>query len=103
MYLIKDYREFNSKVDKFQAYVVPSSRKGRVVDTSDTTSDYNRLQRQRVISGQGCLIRNEYIGVGENVDFPELCVSLNCKDNGNVDARSMKEEDCRRRRKARND
>ena len=102
LYVVKDYREFNSKIDKFEAFVVPSSRKGRTLDTSEVSTDANRLQRQRLISGQGCMIRNEFIGIGELVPYPELCVSLVCKENGNVDARSMNEEDCRRRKKSRN-
>ena len=54
MFLIKDYREFNSKEDKFQVMVVPKSRRNRSLDyeTSDDQENSNRLQRQRVNAGQ---------------------------------------------------
>ena len=32
MFLIKDYREYNSKEDKFQVMVVPKSRRNRSLD-----------------------------------------------------------------------
>ena len=54
MFLIKDYREYNSKEDKFQVMVVPKSRRNRSLDyeTSDDQENSNRLQRQRVNAGQ---------------------------------------------------
>ena len=53
MFLIKDYREYNSKEDKFQVMVVPKSRRNRSLDyeTSDDQENSNRLQRQRVNAG----------------------------------------------------
>ena len=58
----------------------------------------NRLQRQRVNAGQECLIRDEFVNIGETVKYAELCVQLICQKNGNVDVRSMPDSECRRRK-----
>jgi len=100
MFLIKDYREYNSKEDKFQVMVVPKSRRNRSLDyeTSDDQENSNRLQRQRVNAGQGCLIRDEFVNVGDSVKYAEHCVELVCQKNGNVDVSSMRASDCRQRK-----
>lgn len=98
--LVKDYRLFNSNVDSREIYLVPTQQ-----DTSNDDEDYDdnnsgrsRFARQRQVSDQMCLINDELLSSGEGVDYPRLCVRLMCKDQGEVDATSMEESKCRRRR-----
>ena len=58
----------------------------------------SRLQRQRVNAGQGCLIRDEFVNVGDSVQYAEHCIKLMCHKNGNVDVLSIEASDCRRRK-----
>lgn len=106
LYLVKDYREFRSKIDKFQVLVVPKdTRRGKSLENTEdfTSSSQNQMQRQRLNGGQGCQIKDEFVDKGESVNYPEFCIKLLCKDHGNVDVRSMSESQCRRRRKYRKD
>ena len=90
------YFQFNSKEDKYEAFIVPRSRSSRAID--DEREDYFENARSQVSEGKGCLITDEFIETGESLDVPELCIQLVCKENSNVDVRSLQESRCRRRR-----
>ncbi len=102
IYLVKDFREFNSKMDEFEIIVVPGQRQTRALEEEEAAiEDFSSRERQKLSDRQGCLIRKEVVDVGDSVRFPELCVSLTCNKEGNVDVRSMEESQCRRRRQSR--
>merc|ERR1712141_802433 len=94
IFLVRDFREFNSKDDRFEAIVVPRSRKSRTFESEDDDeqdTDYLQYAKEKLRDGRGCLIRDEYVDTGDSIEVPELCVELICKDNTNVDVRSLHE------------
>ena len=98
---LKYHFQFNSKDDRFEAIVVPRSRKSRTFESEDDDeqdTDYLQYAKEKLRDGRGCLIRDEYVDTGDSIEVPELCVELICKDNTNVDVRSLHESKCRRRR-----
>ena len=88
------FLQFNSEIDKYETKVVPRTRRSRSIDSEDNLE----FARQQIAEGKGCLIRREYISIGDFVEYPELCVKLVCKKDANVDVRSLEESKCRRRR-----
>ena len=88
------FLQFNSEIDKYETKVVPRTRSSRSIDSEDNLE----FARQQIAEGKGCLIRREYISIGDFVEYPELCVKLVCKKDANVDVRSLEESKCRRRR-----
>ena len=98
---LKYHFQFNSKDDRFEAIVVPRSRKSRTFESEDNDehdTDYLQYAKEKLRDGRGCLIRDEYVDTGDSIEVPELCVELICKENTNVDVRSLNESKCRRRR-----
>lgn len=112
IFLVKDYREFHSTIDKFETMVVPSSRASRSLsgeareDEEEENEESEKFVRtamlKKVTDGEGCLIRDEFIEVGQSVAYAEFCVKLECQEDGFVDAKSMSESECRRRKPKRN-
>ena len=91
LFLLKDFRNYNSKIDQFEVYPVPRSRAG-----SRSINDFSGKLNSK--PENGCYIKQELVEFGDFIEYPEFCIKVICQDSGNIDVRSMRESDCRRRR-----
>ena len=114
--LIKDYRDRKTRKDIFQLQFVPKLPPlDELKDDNDDDEDYDdedydyeddaevisfndrtSFARKRVFNN--CVIKNDKVDVGKSVNYPNLCVKLVCLKSGNVDVRSMNEQNCRERK-----